>query len=198
MSYSLLLYLTCLFAYIVSYSKGKVHLTSARTLIACLIITIVTGIISVVPLITENVPQSGYCLPLYFWINQRESIWYFNISVFISLSSLLSMVQIGCSLKSAFVMQSSAQRVRMQGSISGGKDTKGKILVSFIPLISNLVFMIPIQAILLTVLSGKRLNYFVIDCFIISFLPLSSLINPYLYTIRLMVSKARKSRKERQ
>jgi len=139
-----------------------------------------------VPLILNYVPKSGSCIFFYFGAGS-SLIWFYNIAVFIIFNTVLLLLLLGSTLMSMTVIYRSYKMVTSKGHVSGGKGLGRKFLVLGAPLAFSFASWLPIQGILLSSLTKESYGSDLIGWFIIFVLPFTSLVNPILHTIRIIL-----------
>jgi len=88
----------------------------------------------------------------------------------------------------------SSQSVRQSGRISGGRKNKKSYIFLILLLVSNLIFLVPFETVLILALSGIKLDESVFHWLTVLILPLNSISNPLLYTVRIIVKKYAKEK----
>jgi len=81
----------------------------------------------------------------------------------------------------------SSKQVQRSGQVSGGRKKYATYIWMIAQVLSNLMCWLPFEAMMILSLSGYQLNHDMVLYFSIFILPLNSLSNPFLYTIRMII-----------
>jgi len=141
----------------------------------------------------EHHAESGACIPFYFGMNGNLS-WYFSLVMYIITNSV-ALVGVGsCSVFTVLKYYRSVKEVRLQGQVFGGKSGR-KIFVLIAPLLCSVLPMLVLQIVLICSLLGIIQHTQLQGWFLVIVLPLGSLVNPYIHTVRRIAMQQSKTKK---
>ena len=189
MSLFLLVFLSAFYLLAIGYGKGSYFAHQSKMLVFCICswaILIVFGF--TLPILGITQIQSGSCL--YFHLaateNSTDLGWYYNLFFYVIFNSVLMLTSAIFCTTLMWKIHSSSQKLKQQGSISGGRKMVKTYMWLMVLLLSNLMCWLPFEGLMVISLSGYRFDPAVVHWFSILVLPLNSLTNPFLYTVRLM------------
>jgi len=130
----------------------------------------------------------GSCLLLSFG-ESALSGWPYKVFMFLVVNLILIVVTVSACLRSIYFIHKSGKQVKQMGHVFGksksGETYKNLALLA----ISSLVTWIPIEVLLVFSLCGMTIHSEVINWFAIFVLPINSITNPLLHTIRNVISQ---------
>ena len=190
MSLFFLVLISVFYLFVIGYNKARYAINKLRLAIFCKACWIVLTPVCFLPLSGLANIQSGSCLFFRFMSqDQSELSWYYNILFYVVFNVLLLLVSITCTIMFVLKVHASAQNVRKTGSISKGRNKKGLYIWMMVLVLSNLMCWLPFEVLMIMSLSGYRFNMEVVQWFSILVLPLNSVSNPFLYTVRMLMKK---------
>jgi len=168
--------------------KAKHLFTPFRKHILCFTLWIVFGFLSSGPSIGRVPITSNSCI-LFNFGKYVFSSWEYKVPLLFCVNSLLTAMTFGLCTKSIHVIYQSQLQVRQVGHVSG-KSKHGSAYRNLVFLfVSNLVTWIPVEMLLVISLCRVSISPEVTNWFAIFVLPITSLSNPILYTIRNIISE---------
>jgi len=156
-------------------------------------IWIIGVLISMLPFSWIDTIESRYCLFFNLGHTKYEG-WIYNLIVLGMLNGIVTWASVVPCILIMHKVYTSSKNVRAISSSGGGQLKKrNNVYIWLVILVtSNVICMAPIEILLLVSLAGYDPDPAVIGWFIIVILPLNSIMNPLLYTIR-HVWKAKQS-----
>jgi len=140
-----------------------------------------------------NVPsmQSGFCFYYYFLSGRdySDQIWYYNVVVYVIFNCILLATASSFAIILVVKIYKASHQVEQTGKIVGGRKKRSTYTWLMVLLMSNLMCLIPFEVLLILSLSGYQLDLVIVHWFTILVLPLNSLTNPFLYTIRTILKR---------
>ena len=171
--------------------KGTERSTASAKNITCILLWILFGLLCSVGFTGLVGIKSSACV-LFNFGNFVFSGWQYQICLFLCVNCLLLILTSISCVKSVLIIHNSEKKVRKLGQVFG-KTKYGSAYRNIVLLFaSSLLTWIPFDILMVVSLCGMTISPEVTYWFVIFVLPVNSLSNPFLYTIRNVMSKKMK------
>jgi len=180
-------YLSSIKLYVTGFLKGRAHipLLKVNVIFSSIFVTVVC--ICITPVYLSSPVQSGFCLLLKLGNPNIVTDWV-NL-VFIILNAVTIVIYTAISIKQSILFLDSYKKVRQSGHVFGGISSSKFVIVMVVQVILNLICWIPIVIFYIVSLTPIRMSSHTVNWLLLTMLPMSSLVNPVLYTMRLIKIK---------